>query len=212
MKRVSPFADLPARRCSGYALVTGLIFLSILTIISVTAMRSTSLEQRMSADYAFHTQAVESSEAGRAALTSILCYHIMAGGGWPAPYGSLANSDFQMVPVPTGLTPIEKDMFTDQTPGDLDAKFSVDINGDGTADLVSDLYVKSSDTVLAEGEAIEMAEGYEGRGEGTGADRAKGINRFFLIRSISRGGKGGATASTSIYYRYSGQSGCASVH
>jgi type IV pilus assembly protein PilX len=51
------------RRQSGIALITGLIFLVVLTLLGVTAMRATSLEERMAGNMRDRNLAMESASA-----------------------------------------------------------------------------------------------------------------------------------------------------
>lgn len=90
MRYVSRFHLL--RRSRGYVLVTGLIFLVVLTIVAVIAMRSTGLELRMSNNAGLRAKALESSEALRIALTQDLLDAHIYYRGWPSCTGG-AESD-----------------------------------------------------------------------------------------------------------------------
>lgn len=69
----------------GIALITGLIFLVVLTLISFAAMRSTSLEERMAGNARDQTIAFQAAEAGiREAMKSL-------GTGVPSPAGFVAG-------------------------------------------------------------------------------------------------------------------------
>jgi len=59
---------LGARREGGFALFLGMIFLLMITLVSVTAMRGTALELNMANNTANHEIAFEGAEVGRSAL------------------------------------------------------------------------------------------------------------------------------------------------
>ena len=212
----------------GYVLVTALIFLSVLTLIGVVTMRSSTLEQRMSANSAFRTQALESSEAGRGAISEVLDYHIFYR-GWPsdlsAPSGSLASGTFS---VPAGLTVRDIETNGDTSCGTsetadgvadalylskvscgfatdaedystVDAWYSVDVNSDGTADLAANIFVFRTDATQSPGAATAMVSGYEGTGKSAAAG---GGLLYFDVRAQSSGGGAGATVLTGADYRH----------
>lgn len=56
----------------GFVLVTALIFLVVLTLVAVTAVKSTGLELRMSSNNALHTEAFEAAEAPRQVVGRLL--------------------------------------------------------------------------------------------------------------------------------------------
>jgi len=60
------------RRQSGVALITGLIFLVMLTLIALTAMQSTTLEERMAGNTRSRDMAFQSGEAAVRAAEKVL--------------------------------------------------------------------------------------------------------------------------------------------
>jgi hypothetical protein len=70
----------------GIALLLGLIFLLLLTIVALVAMRGTLLQMRTTTATAKHEQAFEASEAVRAIPEAILNDHVF-NRGWPQSWG-----------------------------------------------------------------------------------------------------------------------------
>lgn len=69
--RPSVFSRTP-RRARGAVLVTGLIILAVMTVLGVSSMRGTVLEERMAGNLKDQTNAFQAGEAGiQAALTAI---------------------------------------------------------------------------------------------------------------------------------------------
>ncbi len=60
----------PCARQRGAALAVALVFLVVLTIIGVTALRTTTLEERMAGNLQEHTRAFQAAEAGVARTIS----------------------------------------------------------------------------------------------------------------------------------------------
>lgn len=63
MLNADKFASRPARRQKGVTLVVGLIFLAVLMILGVTAMKGTILEERMAGNARDRDIAMQSAEA-----------------------------------------------------------------------------------------------------------------------------------------------------
>lgn len=72
----------PKHTQSGFALFMGLIFLLMITLVAVTAMRGTSLELSMANNTANHEEAFEGAESGRMATVRILRDHIACSYAW----------------------------------------------------------------------------------------------------------------------------------
>lgn len=82
-------ANKPARPAGlqkGAALMVGIIFLMLLTIVAMVAMRGTLLQMRTTTATAKHEQAFEASEALRAIPEAILNDHVF-NRGWPQSWG-----------------------------------------------------------------------------------------------------------------------------
>ena len=70
----------------GIALFVGLVFLVMLTLVSLIVMRGTLLEMRMTTATARHEQAFEASEMARTVPETILAAHVF-NRGWPESWG-----------------------------------------------------------------------------------------------------------------------------
>ena len=73
-------------RQRGIALFIGLVFLVMLTLVSLIVMRGTLLEMRMTTATAQHEQAFELSETAREVPEAILALHVF-NRGWPESWG-----------------------------------------------------------------------------------------------------------------------------
>ena len=73
-------------RQRGIALFVGLVFLVMLTLVSLIVMRGTLLEMRMTTATARHEQAFEASETGRTVPEAVLALHVF-NRGWPESWG-----------------------------------------------------------------------------------------------------------------------------
>ncbi|MDQ6648385.1 MAG: PilX N-terminal domain-containing pilus assembly protein [Pseudomonadota bacterium] len=83
----------------GIALFVGLVFLVILSLVAVVAMRGTLLEMRMVSNVAAHERAFEVSESFRAIPLALFNDHTF-NRGWPTAGmgGSVADADFGTFP------------------------------------------------------------------------------------------------------------------
>lgn len=63
MKPSAQYFSIPPRRQTGMALITGLIFMVVLTLLALAAMRTTTLEERMSGNARDRDMAFQSAEA-----------------------------------------------------------------------------------------------------------------------------------------------------
>lgn len=86
------------RRQRGYVLITSIIFMVLLTMVALVALKNSGMEARMGANNALHTQAFEASEASRR-LVNILVDTNVFNRGWPATAagGSVNDSEFDSV-------------------------------------------------------------------------------------------------------------------
>lgn len=63
MKPTAQYFSIPKRRQTGMALITGLIFMVVLTLLALAAMRTTTLEERMSGNARDRDLAFQAAEA-----------------------------------------------------------------------------------------------------------------------------------------------------
>jgi len=182
----------------GYVLFTSLMFLLVLAVIGVTAMQTTNLDFRMSSNTAFHKQAFERSESGRAALSNdVLDEHLAQGGYWPT---------WLYTMVPSGLDIKDKDSDGDDDSLAInesleavdnpvvDAVYTLDFNNNSVTDAEDsvDISVFNLKTINAPGAGIGQASGYSGLGKGAGAG---GTHVFFQVETT---GKSAAAARSDL--------------
>lgn len=191
---------------SGYVLITGLVFLLVLTMIGINAMQGTGLEQKMSANAAFSLQALEQSESGRGVISENLDNHAFYR-GWPSTVsgGTLTDNPFT---VTTGLTVNNKDatggpdMLYEEKPSTYATSLVDYSNADATYTAngqTTSIYVQRIGVVLPSGVGTNMVAGYDGLGKSSASG---GGLLFFDIRGLSSGGGGGAVALTGADFRH----------
>lgn len=210
-------------RMGGYALLTSLIFLVVLTLVAVTAIRGSGLELRMSANNLAATEAFESSEAPRRMVSDIVDAHVF-NRGWPAASGgSVPDVEFDYT-IPSGLTLVQQggaprtwyDGNTEAGPLPInatalteDASYSRDLSGSGQQKLQlnGNVSVFKLRTDLSPGAGAAMVSGYEGTGKSAAAS---GGRIFFYVQSTGRDlqvsddatSTQNASAVTATDYRY----------
>lgn len=137
MRHVSRFHLL--HRSRGYVLVTGLIFLAVLTIVAVIAMRATGLELRMSNNAGLRAKALESSEALRIALTQDLLDAHIYYRGWPNCAGGTENDEFFGAELTRLLKPVNNKDCDPKVENSTGGFLSIaDANNDGSPDNIFD--------------------------------------------------------------------------
>lgn len=185
----------------GYALLTAIIFLVILTGVAVTALRSSGLELRMSSNNALRTESFEASESPRLITGELLDIHTF-NRGWPASLGGdVADAEFDY-PIPTGFaipTPVKNwyvnnsdeagncaTPFRDASEVDCtlisDASYARDLaaTGQSSYPVRSDMSVFKLRVDLSPGSGTAMLAGYEGTGRSVASS---GGRIFFYVQS-----------------------------
>ena len=173
------------RQQQGYALITSILFLVLLTIVALSTLKSSGLEARMGANSALHAQAFESSESTRYIMDNMVDESLF-NRGWPVAIGgTVANTEFD----PTITTMLNAcGSATTSTPGvcitkvssvprnwfsgnsecggstpcasfpnnlDLDATYTQLIDSHGNT-LTGNVYVYKLNTTLAAGEGTQQ--------------------------------------------------------
>ena len=208
-------------RQQGAVLLTGLLFLLVLSVVAAVTMQGTTLEVRMATNAAVHVQAFEASEGLRIVSGRLLDEHTYHR-GWPTtvPGGTVDTGRFS-VDMPADLIIEDHDADTD-----ADLLYLLNTEGSdflqtaGLYDLAEDMLwcVSSTDTctsedksdisatsaiyrtraALTEGTGAAMIAGYEGLGVGTAGG---GGSLFFEIRSTGKAPVN-ARSSTGSEYRH----------
>jgi len=214
-----------ARRAQrGIALFIGLIFLLVLSIVAVMAMKGTLVEMRMVTNSARHEAAFEASEALRAVPIALFDEHVFAR-GWPSSFnGDVPDSEFTYSSdIPAGmLTKVKSALQNDCSGkaslfygtlqpacGDLPKETLYDANTwhpdmviaicdtsseSCSADVDAKVAVVPDGTVMKDGAGGAQAAGYRGLGVGAAAG---GAEMYFEVKSVATApGNGAATTHT----------------
>jgi hypothetical protein len=215
-----------AKRQQGIALFVGLVFLLVLSIVAVIAMRGTLTEMRMVTNTARHETAFEASEALRSIPVSLFDDHVYAR-GWPTSFnGDVPDSEFTYsTTIPSSLLAdakkaLQKDCSGEPTlfygqlqgacgglpketlydPSTWRPDMIIAICDTGTqscsGDVGAQISIVPDGTTLSQGAGGAQAAGY--RGLGVGAANG-GAEMYFEIRSVATA-PGGGTATTHAQY------------
>ena len=210
-------------RQSGVALIIALIMLMILTMIAVIAMRTTTLDLKITTNQVIAKPQFQVSETARGRMHEVIDDHTFYR-GWPVAIGGAvpATTGFSIPAIididdDDGLQELYRvnnfphfDMQTDaidmrMREGDTDG----DDNYDSPYDLAADIFISRVTATAAPGSDTSQVTGYEGLGAGVA-----GAGSHLYFRIISRAGWGtgddddsetGVSAARSItdaFYRY----------
>lgn len=213
----------------GIALLVGLIFLFILSVIAIMAMRGTLSEMKMVTNVARHESAFEASEALRSVPINLFDQHVFAR-GWPVSLGGVvANTDFDyssrmssdfLAKVKTWLQPdctgaislfygtlqgacgtyVAESLY-DPTTWHPDMTLSICDSSTATcpANVAATVAVVPDGSVLSEGAGGAQAAGYRGLGVGSAGG---GADLIFEVRSVATSpGNGVATTQTQYHQK-----------
>lgn len=191
-----------AKNFGGFVLITALVFLLVLTMVAIFALKSTGVQYRMSTNIAFLDRARAASDSGRLAVSSVMPEHVY-------------EREWSSVTLTPGLTIQDKDdnsaaddLYANNSEAgwaedglDVDARYRIDGNGDGDytdpQDIDAAISVYRTRLEASRGAGQAMLAGYMGLGKALGAG---GAMIFYDIQS--RGyGQGNAEARTSSDFR-----------
>lgn len=213
------------KRQRGIALFVGLVFLVMLSLVAIIAMRGTLMEMRLVTNVAKHQQAFETSETLRSVPISLFDEHVFQR-GWPTELGgTLPNADFDMGLTSTMKTVMKNGLQTncagsvdlfygtlepacnsmpaesryDTSTWHPDAILSMcDVSSTSCANSVSaTVSILPDGTVLAEGSGGAQAAGYRGIGGGAAGG---GGSMYFEVMSVGTV-PGNGRAVTMAQYR-----------
>ncbi len=201
----------------GYALITSLVFLAILTMVGLFTLRNTALETMMSANNNKNAQAFEAAEATRRMVSQMIEPHIR-NRGWPQSVGGMIDDDRFGVAMPTGIVLIKNPNSTgprhwyDDVPrtssnfnpldlSKVDARYSHDLLEDETSgfNLQGITAVRILRTDVESGSNNAMSSGYEGLGKGSANG---GASMFLYVVAQGLDPRSQATSHTAAVYRY----------
>lgn len=211
-------------RQRGVALFVGLVFLVVLSLVAIMAMKGTLIEMRMGTSSARHEQAFEVSEMLRGVPVSLFDEHVFQR-GWPSELGgTLPDSDFDyqnkfssdlLNTVSDGLkddcsgspallygqlqTCNTAESLYDPSTWHPDMQLAIcDVGSTScSADVTSTISVVPDGQVLAEGAGGAQSAGYRGLGVGSAGG---GASMYFEIKSIGSV-PGNGVATTHSQYR-----------
>lgn len=206
-------------RARGFALITAMIFLVLLTLVALVALRGSGLEAVVSGNNALRAEAFESSETARAAINDVIDAHVY-NRGWPKTVtvgsntGSVPASEFGTFPAGLTLASLN-DWYGNNSedasgaagfnPDSLtkDADYSLTLGtSPNQIKVYGDLSVYKLRVDLASGSGTAMTQGYEGLGR---AAASGGGTLYFYVKSSGKDlGGSGSTSNydTSADYRY----------
>jgi hypothetical protein len=192
----------------GYVLVTGLIFLLVLTLVAVVAIQSTTMEDHMSANDKAKARSMEASETLRTAAQGILVTSLFWGGVFPTTQGGTASPGlFQYPPGVTnndisnwsiGNGPSES--LLNPATLTLDMTLST-LTPSGDTDQYAKLYIYKTIVTIPTGCPPTQDAGYEGLGRSMAKTCAQ---MYFDMRSVGQGSSSTGTARAITYsnFRY----------
>lgn len=180
----------------GMVLVIALIMLLVLTLVAVIAMRSTTVDMKMTSNTVLRNHAFQSSESGRQGVTDVLSTLVFFRGQnlpepLPPPLNAIANFHPGFI----------ADVMSAQ--GNYFAiPYQIDGNDDGSFvsiyDINAEVDVAWLRSEVAAGAGAAQVEGYAGLGVGAAAG---GGNAFFTLESTGRA-PGNARVRTGVDYRH----------
>lgn len=215
-------------RQRGIALFVGLIFLVVLSIVAVIAMRGTLVEMRMVTNTARHETAFEASEALRSIPVALFDEHVFAR-GWPTSFkGDVPDSEFTYSSdIPSDLLSKAKDSLQNDCSGSKTLFYGqlqpacgsspketlydastwrpdmiIAICDTGTKSCAGNVGASVSivpdGTTLSQGAGGAQAAGYRGLGVGAASG---GAEMFFEIRSVATAPGGGAATTHTQFHQ-----------
>jgi len=192
-------------RQHGFALIVAMVMLLILTMVAVIAMRSTTLDLKMSANTTLAQRAFQASDGTRHSISPVLASHVFYH-GWPSAIGGdiATSADFD-IPAPITIAEPtarfdmgQNGLFEDLATRAADIEFRDDVQGDGTLaaeDVYGDIWVTRVGVQPAPG--MNLASNAADQGAGGGA-----ANKYILFDLRATGSAtGNARSYTGSDYR-----------
>ncbi|MEM7543352.1 MAG: PilX N-terminal domain-containing pilus assembly protein [Pseudomonadota bacterium] len=198
---------------SGMALIFSLVILMVLTMVAVVAMRTTTLDLKITTNQTMKKRSFQSSEAARSISNEVVGQHTFHR-GWPASLSGGTVPASTGFTIPTGMSvddPAGELYLSSNNPWDLtvnpgdvshqrDLMFTSDTDSDGTfidpLDMDVNIFVTRVGSVAAPGSDTSQVSGYSALGQGAAA---AGALLFYDFRSQSISGGGAATTTASRY-------------
>lgn len=206
-----PCSEYPSpSRERGLALVVALVLLLVMTMVAVIAMRTTTLDLKMSANTTVARRAFQNSDGARVSIGPTLDAHVFYR-GWPTAIGGSLPGTV-VFPVPPEVTIVDATKMyymgdngtladaLKAAPRAADVQFRADANNDGNldaADMFADIWVSRLGAMPAPGSGAAQGAGYLGPGVG-----AAGSDAYVFFDLHANGQSvGNAASTTSADYR-----------
>jgi hypothetical protein len=198
-----PYPHSPSHH--GFALIVAMVMLLILTMVAVIAMRSTTLDLKMSANTTLAQRAFQASDGTRDSVSPVLASHVFYH-GWPSAIGGdVADSADFDIPEALAVTDPsarfdmgQNGLFEELATRAADIEFRDDVQEDGTLaadDVYGDIWVTRVGVQPAPG--MNLASNAADQGAGGGA-----ANKFIMFDLRSTGSStGNARSYTGSDYR-----------
>lgn len=197
-------------RQQGIALVITLVLLMVMTMIAVVAMRTTTIDLKMTTNTVLSRRAFQNSEGARTVIGQVLAAHLF-NSGWPPAAGGVGTANYD---IPGDVFPVELTAnFTTNENGTLDGvpplppagllrapdiRFKHDIDSDDvvdTNDMFANIWITFLQTRLRDGGSGQVGAGTTGAGASNG-------NSLTFVDIRSRGAApGNAQLITSAEFR-----------
>ncbi len=178
------------QRQSGYVLVTGLVFILIITVVTTSSMQSSNLDYKISSNEVFKNVAFQGSESGRIVAGENISHFVFYQEG--ATIAGLSyDSDYK------GDIDKKEDGEDLLDTSTLNVDMRYDVSGSNVEPIAAEMISMKGTGAVSDRAGFQQLSGYEGLGKGAGNGGAQVI---YEIRSIGYGG-GSAVAVTATEYR-----------
>jgi len=189
----------------GIALIVAMVLLLVMTMVAVIAMRSTTLDLKMTTNTTQTRRAFQASDGTRDSISPLLASHVF-NRGWPSEIGG-TSSTYAHFEIPDEITisnpeleyPMrENGTFSELATRQPDIRFKADVAGDDKVDA-EDMYSEIWVTRFGKVPVLESNQGSNSADLGAGG----GGNRVYVILDVQAKGRapGNARSFTGSDYR-----------
>lgn len=182
--------------CRGIALVTGLIFLLILSLIAISAMKNSVLDYKISSHNSIRQRVFTQSEEVQSAVGEAIRHYFITNRDWTAVTlaENLTRSE-NFIPT-SGNQASENPLDTNSLASDFQYTQQKNVNDGIPETITTDVYVLNGQTQFVPMSGLTQLSGYSGFGKSAANG---GTNTLYEIRSRSRSDSGIERISYSRY-------------
>ena len=188
------------KRQSGFVLIIGLIFILIISVVTVSSMQSSNLDYKIATNSIFKTVAFENSESGRIASGDAISY-FMYYRSWSgfSRLGLIPPDDYDPSIDNLGSITIDGNQVAESLldTNYLNIDLTYNVNTTDIEPINSDINIIKGFTVPNYGSGLQQSSGYDGLGKGIGTG---GAHLLYEIRSTGTAASD-ARAVTAAEYR-----------